>query len=231
MAESIAISIPAFNEAATLESLVQDAQNVLKKYTDDYEILLINDGSKDRTGEIADRLAKQDPRIRVIHHPQNLGFGLTLQKIFSEPKKDWVFFIPGDGQIPAQELDRLWPWRAKADFILGHRVDRQDPWQRKVTAAIYNLLISWVMKRRIYDVDSVVLYRRSLLDKFSLESRSVFLHAEFCLKAAAQGAKVVEVPIEHRPRLGGQAAGNRLDVILLTFKELFRYAFSRKSSQ
>ncbi len=229
MSESITISIPAYNEEATLDKLVRQSREVLKSLTEDYEILLINDGSRDRTGTIADTLAKEDSRIRVIHHPVNWGFGRTLQEVFTKPSKEWVFFIPGDGQIPPEELRTLWPHRGQADFILGWRVDRQDPWMRRFTAGVYNLLISVVLGRRVHDVDSVALYRKSILRDILLTAQSVFLHAELCLKVCRKGARMKEVPIAHRSRQGGQAAGNKPGVIWQTCRELLSYVLSPKN--
>lgn len=220
---SLAISIPAYNEAATLEPLVRESLSVLERHTSDSEVLIVDDGSTDPTGAIADRLAREDPRVRVIHHAKNMGFGATLREVMTLPQKEWVFFIPGDGQISPQELDRLWPWREKADFILGWRTHRQDPMSRRFAAAVYNLLISAVLGRRIHDVDSVVLFRRSIAQRLTLSATSVFLHAEFCLKAVQQGARLVEVPIEHRARTAGQPKGNRPAVVWATFRELVSY--------
>lgn len=228
MGESISISIPAFNEEGTIEELVRESLKVLAAVAQDHEVLVIDDGSRDRTGEIIERLTREIPRVRVIHHERNLGFGLTLQEVFGSPRTDWVFFIPGDGQIPPGELLKLWPHRGEADFILGWRVRRQDPWRRRWTAAIYNLMISAALGRRIHDVDSVVLFRRAILERVRLAARSVFLHAEFCLKAAAAGARILEVPIDHHPRRGGEARGNRPSVIWATLRELIAYLLDRR---
>lgn len=229
MAESIAISIPAYNEEATLASVVRQSLAVLGRLANDYEVLIVNDGSVDRTGAIADELARQFPAVRVLHHERNRGFGSTLQHVFAEPQKDWVFFIPGDGQIPPDELETLWQYRGEADFILGWRVNRQDPWRRRVTAWVYNVIISMVLGRRVHDVDSVVLYRREILDAVRLTARSVFLHAEFYLQAAAAGVRMIEIPVSHLPRAGGQARGNRPGVIIETLQELARYLISSHS--
>jgi glycosyltransferase involved in cell wall biosynthesis len=225
MSDSLTISIAAYNEEAALESVLQNAVQVASQLTSDYQILVINDGSHDHTGEIAERIAKTNPHVRIHHHPQNLGFGITWQEAFQLPTSSWVFFIPGDGQIPAEELRKLWPYREKADFILGRRVDRQDPWPRLFSAYVYNLLISLIMKRRIYDVDSVALFRRDRLGPQPLTSRSVFIHAELCMNAVRSGARLLEVPIGHRARIGGVARGNKPGVIANTIREALRYAW------
>ncbi len=224
---SLSISIAAYNEEGTLEALALDSLAVLAKHADDYELVIIDDGSVDRTGPIADQLARDNKHIRVFHHPKNLGFGVTLKEAFTLPTKAWVFFLPGDGQIPPKELEKLLPWRDRADFILGWRVNRQDPWRRKMTAGIYNLFISALLGKRIHDVDSVPLFKRALADRFELQSKSVFLHAELCLQSIRAGARMVEVPIGHKPRLSGEARGNRPGVIIDTFREMLAYTFSK----
>lgn len=223
---SVSISIPAFNEEAALPAVLADARDTLQRLSDDWEIVVINDGSRDSTGKIADAFAKNESRVRVVHHAVNMGFGQTIKEAFTLPSKEWVFFIPGDGQIPASQLEPLLAWSDRADFILGWRVDRQDATSRKINAGVYNLLVSCVLRRRIHDVDSVVLFRRDVTKRFSLDSRSVFIHAEFLMKSAHSGARWVEVPILHRPRQGGQALGSNFRVIWRTISELVSFAMS-----
>jgi glycosyltransferase involved in cell wall biosynthesis len=223
MPPSLAIGIPAYNEEATLEKLAQDSLAVLRQLSSDYEVVIIDDGSTDATGRIADRLAEEDPHVRVVHHSRNLGFGETLREVWSTPWTDWVFFIPGDGQIPPTEINKLWRYHEQADFILGWRTQRQDPWRRRMVARTYNVLISLWASRWIHDVDSVVLFRRALLEGLSLRASSVFIHAEFLLEALRQGAVLKEIPIEHRPRAAGEARGNRPGVIWATFREAMHY--------
>ena len=224
---SITISIPAFNEQESLEAVVRDSLSTLQRLTPDYEVLIIDDGSRDQTGELADRLAKENPYVRVLHHPKNMGFGVTLRDVFLQPRKEWVFFIPGDGQIAPQELDKLWPYHQTADVILGWRVERHDTLFRRVAAALYNRFISVVLRRRIHDVDSVVLFRRVILDGCTLSSNSAFIHAEFHLETARRGASMKEVPIDHRPRLQGQAKGFSWMLTWRTFVDFAGY-FSRR---
>lgn len=221
---SISISIPAYNEEAALPALLRATQHVLEDTTPDWEILIINDGSKDRTGAIADEFARGDSRVRVVHHAENKGFGTTLKEVYTLPSKEWVFFIPGDGQIEPNQLAPLLAKRHEADVVIGWRVDRQDAPSRKLNAAVYNTLVSLVLGRRIHDVDSVVFFRQDIAHRFQLRSQSVFLHAEFLMKAARSGARWMEVPIRHRPRQGGQALGCKPKVIWQTFSELVRFA-------
>lgn len=228
---SLAISIPAYNEEAALPGVLQASQEVLSSLTDDWEIVIINDGSRDATGAVADRFARENSRIKVFHHPQNQGFGPTLREVFTRPTKEWIFFIPGDGQIHPSQLKTLWAGTSRAEFILGWRVDRQDPINRRINAGVYNLLVSSMLGRRIHDVDSVALFQRDVAQRITLESQSVFIHAEFLMKSVQAGARWLELPIEHRPRQGGKALGSNLSVIFKTFGELMRFALSSKDNK
>ncbi len=223
MTASISISIPAYNEETTIASVVSESLRVLERYTDDFEVVVINDGSIDRTGLIVEELAQKDPHIRVFHHDRNLGFGQTIKEVWSYPQKEWVFFIPGDGQVPASELATLWPWHDRADFILGWRKKRCDSWPRRIMALQYNALIRMVTSSRVHDIDSVALIRRALLRQMEFQSTSAFIHAECYLKACRLGARMAEVPVKHVARCAGQAHGASFTSIAKTLFEVIRY--------
>lgn len=225
---SLAISIPAYNEEQTLDSVVRAGLAILQRHTTNFEIVIIDDGSTDGTGSIADGLAQEIPQVRVVHHPQNMGFGPTLRDVFALPEKDWVFFIPADGQIPPKELEKMLPFCENTDLIVGWRARRRDPFFRRLAASLYNGLISVMLRRRIHDVDSVVLFRRAITKGWELKSRSAFIHAEFCLEAARRGASLMEVPIDHRHRAAGRAKGIGIKLIFETFSELVGYIFRRR---
>lgn len=225
--KSLAISIPAFNEAEALPGVIEEARRTLDELGIEGEILVIDDGSTDATGRIAADWAARDPRVKVLRHEKNLGFGTTIKEVYTVPSKQWVFCVPGDGQIPVAEVKRLLPYVDDSPFILGWRKRRADPWPRKVQAGVYNALISLVMGQRVHDVDSVALARKDLVEKVSLNSRSVFLHAELALKIRQTGADILEIPIEHRERRGGNARGARPGTIALTIWELIRYVATR----
>ncbi len=220
---SLSISIPAFNERETLSGVVQESIEAAERMCGDFEILVIDDGSTDGTSAIADGLARQDSRIRVIHHRQNQGFGETLKEVYVLPRKEWIFFVPGDGQIAPKELVKLAPAAVDHDLILGRRIHRRDSWMRSAQAGVYNALVSLVLGRRIRDVDSVFLLRRRALGDIEIKGRSVFIHAEVCFKIARQGGKIVEIEIEHRPRHRGVASGSSARVVAKTIWDFFKY--------
>ena len=225
---SLSISIPAYNEAATISQVLQEAVQTLDELNMEGEVFLIDDGSADATFAIAQDWTDRDSRIRILRHEKNLGFGTTLREIFQKPTKEWIFFAPGDGQVSACEVKRLIPYAEKSPFILGWRRQRADPLSRRLQAWVYNLLISAVMGRRVHDVDSVVLVKRSLAQTISLSAQSVFLHAELALRAFRTGAKIFEVPIQHRPRRGGRPQGAKVSTIFRTIADLSRYVLEKR---
>jgi hypothetical protein len=164
----------------------------------------------------------------VLEHDRNYGFGRTIREVYTLPESEWIFFIPGDGQIPPSELLKLYPHRDRYSFILGHRKHRNDPLSRKFTSFCYNTFVSLLAGRRIRDVNSVGLLKRAALEDANLISTSAFVHAEILLAALRGDAAVAEIEIEHRPRTHGKASGNKWRVILPTARDLLRY-FVRQS--
>ncbi|MFH2069942.1 MAG: glycosyltransferase family 2 protein [Elusimicrobiota bacterium] len=224
--KSISISIPAYNEEGAIARVVGDSFKVLSALTDDYEVVVIDDGSTDSTAKILRELSAHHPGLRIYRHDKNMGIGPTLKDVVSYPTKEWVFFIPGDGQIPAAEIHKLLPWTANYDYIIGRRIARKDNAVRRMNAWIYNMVISFMGLKRVFDVDSVVLFRREILKNIRFKSRGAFIHAEIFLSVLKGGGKTVEVSIEHLPRTGGGATGNKIAVVLKAAADIILYLLS-----
>lgn len=222
----IAISIPAYNDAETLPDLVEESFAVLSDISDSHCVFIINDGSADETSAVLKELAHKYPRLRYTEHERNLGFGATIKEVFTLPESEWVYFIPGDGQISPKELFKLYPASKKYPFILGHRVRRNDPLGRKFNSFGYNSLISLMAGQRIHDVNSVALLKREILKDVRFVSRGAFIHAEIALNVLKKGFGMTEIPIDHKPRTHGSASGNKLRVMIATVRDLLRYLFS-----
>lgn len=225
---TLTISIPAYNDGETIEAVVKEAIDAAQHVTDRFEILVINDGSRDDTADRVKQLQQSIPNVRYHEHPVNLGFGPTIREAYTLPQTEWVYFIPGDNQCPAEEVISLFRAANDADFILGYRVTRNDTWQRRIVSRFYNMMISIVAFRRIHDTNAAGLLRRASLDASRLHSQTAFIHAEILLEVLRQGGRVVEVPASHRPREHGTPSGNKWRVILGTFKELWLYAVDRR---
>lgn len=219
----LTVSIAAYNDAVTLETLIRDSVSVAGEFGDNFEVLVIDDGSRDETPALLARLAAEMSCLRVVRHPQNLGFGPTIFEAYASPESNWVLYLPGDAQIPPSQLRHLCTITDRCHFVLGHRRLRQDPWRRRLASRIYNGLISILARRRIRDTNSVALVQPSLLRNLEIGKQSAFVHAELLLEALRQGAEVGEVEIEHRPRQVGEASGNKVGVVARTVRDALLY--------
>jgi glycosyltransferase involved in cell wall biosynthesis len=220
---SLSIFFPCFNEEPNVERVALGALAVARRISDDYEIIIVNDGSSDRTGEIADRLARQYPEIRVVHHEKNKGYGAALQSGFKSARKELVFYTDGDGQFNIEEISKLLPLIEEYDIVSGYRINRRDPMIRKVNAFLWGALVNLLFKFKISDVDSAFkLYRREIFDQITMESQGALIDTEVLAKARAKGFTITEVGVSHYPRQAGEQTGAKLTVIIKAFKELFK---------
>jgi len=224
----LSIFFPAYNEEKNFERTVSSVLEFLKgqvgKQVGKFEILIIDDGSQDRTGEIAGRLAENLPSVvRVIHHLENRGYGTALKSGFYNSKFDWVFFTDSDGQFNIRELKKFLDVREDADLVIGYRVRRADPLVRVINAKLYGFLIGVLFGLSVRDVNCAFkLIKREVIRKIpKLRSEGALINAELLIQAKRYGFKIKEVGVSHYPRLYGKQTGANLSVILKMFKELF----------
>src|SRR3989339_865987 len=149
---SLSVFFPCYNEEENVHKTADKALGVLEKLGIDYEVIIVNDGSSDRTAQIADQLAAQNPRIRVVHHPVNRGYGAALQSGFRAAKKDFVFYTDGDGQFDFAELPPLLPLMEKFDIVSCYRLDRKDNFIRKLNGWCWTKLVSFLFGLRLRDI-------------------------------------------------------------------------------
>jgi len=209
---------PAHNEEANLEALVEEALAALPALADRFEIIAIDDGSKDRTAEIAERLAAANPGVvRVVHHATNLGYGAALRSGFGAAGFGLVAFTDGDRQFHVADLGRLTSRLAGPDHpdaVVGFRIRRADPAIRTVYARVYRLANRILFGLRVRDVDCACkVFRRDALAGVHVESGGAFFSAELLIKLGAAGRRVVEVGVDHYPRTAGSQTGAKLAVI------------------
>lgn len=220
---SISVFFPCYNEEANVENTTHAAVKALERIADDYEIIIVDDGSKDRTGEIADRLAAEIPHVRTVHNRPNLGYGGALQAGFRAAKKPWVFYTDGDGQFDFEEIGKLLPLLADYHIISGYRIDRKDPLIRKFNAWGWTVLSNLVLGLRLRDVDCAFkIYPRRLFDEIEMKSMGALIDAEILAKAVRLGYRIGQIGVSHRPRIAGSQSGANLKVILRAFRELFK---------
>jgi glycosyltransferase involved in cell wall biosynthesis len=217
---SVSLVIPTYNDESTVGKLIDDAEKLLQEFCPDYEIVLVNDGSKDKTWEVLQQAAQRNSHIRLINHPINQGYGPTIKELYYAAQKNYVFSLPGDYQYAPKELVKMADGLAKYDFVIGLRVKRNDPWRRKLQSAIYNFMLRVLYGIKHKDVNSIKLFKREILNHIQLQSPTAFVDAELCIRAEKAGFHIVEIPIEHLPRLSQGASGGKLSVIAQTFGDL-----------
>lgn len=221
---SISAVLPAYNEEMVIADTARSVASALSDITDDYEVVVVNDGSRDRTRQVVETLSAENPRIRCVSHPANRGYGAALWTGFTSATKDLVFLTDGDKQFDAREVAGFVPRIAEgADLVIGYRDPRRDPFMRLVNAWGWNLLVKFLFGYVARDVDCAFkLFRRSILDRVRVESTGATFSAEFLIKARRFGYRIVEMRATHYPRTAGKATGARLSVILRAFRELVR---------
>lgn len=228
----ISVVLPAYNEEANIAAAVREAVAVVGRLADDYEVIVVDDGSRDRTAEIVQALAAENPRVRLVRHPTNRGYGGALASGFAAARLDLVFFTDSDRQFVMAELERLLAALDGADLVIGYRAPRRDPFIRRLNGFGWNLLINTLFGYTARDVDCAFkLFRRSVLERVVVESRGATFSAEFLVRARGLGYRIREVPVTHRPRQAGRATGARLDVILRAFRELLRFWWRYRREQ
>ncbi len=219
---SLSVFFPCYNEEANVENTTRAALRAVQRIADDYEIIIVDDGSRDRTGEIADRLAAELPNVRAVHNRPNLGYGGALQRGFRAATKPWVFYTDGDGQFDFDEIERLLPLLDRFDIVSAYRLDRQDAFMRKVNAFGWTLLVNIVFNLWLRDIDCAFkLYPRALFDEIEMKSMGALIDAEILTRAKRRGYTIGQIGVHHYPRTAGASTGANLGVIARAFKELF----------
>jgi glycosyltransferase involved in cell wall biosynthesis len=220
---SISVFFPCYNEQDNVERVVSRAIEALVAMGADFEIIIVNDGSADKTGQAADSIAEADKRVRVVNHPQNRGYGAAVQSGIRNAKKELVFFTDGDGQFDIGEIQLLLPFIEQNDVVCGYRLDRKDPFMRKLNGWLWTKLVCMLFGMRIRDIDCAFkLFRREVFDGMKLSSAGALISAEILARATRRGLRIAEVGVHHYPRTAGKQTGANPKVILRAFKELFK---------
>lgn len=219
---SLSAFMPCYNEEGNVERTTLALLAACRKVSDDFEVIIVNDGSADRTGEIAERLAREHPQVRAVHNRPNRGYGGALQRGFAEARKEWVFYTDGDGQFDPQEIAELLPALASCDIVSAYRADRKESAIRKLNALAWTTLVNLLFGMNLRDIDCAFkLYPRRLFDQISPQSEGALIDAEVLAKAKLKGYRIGQVPVHHYPRQIGEQTGANLRVIARAFWELF----------
>ncbi len=221
----LSVFFPAYNDAGTIASLVITSVKVAATLTDDYEVIVINDGSKDDTARILDELARIYPdHVRVVHHPKNRGYGGALRSGFATASKELVFYTDGDAQYDPTEMTLLWEqMRDDVDWVNGWKISRSDPMHRIVIGRLYHHYVKTLFGLKVRDVDcDFRLMRRRIFDVVRLEKDSGVICLEMMKKFQDAGFRVAEQPVHHYHRAHGQSQFFNFPRVLRTLLDVHK---------
>ncbi len=220
---SISVFFPCYNEEANIRRTVERTLDVLAGLAADFEVIIVDDGSSDATGKIADQIARGNEKVKVVHHATNLGYGSALRSGFAAAVKELVFYTDGDGQFDIGELPSLLPLIRQCDIVACYRLNRQDRLIRKINGWCWTKLVCLLFGMKICDIDCAFkLYRREIFDNITMVSTGALISAEILARALRKGYTVTQRPVHHYPRTAGVQTGAKPRVILRAFKELLK---------
>lgn len=221
---SLSVVLPAYNESENIENTVAHAVSYLKKTFRDYEVIVVNDGSVDDTPEIVEKLSASNPKIVLVNHPKNLGYGSALRSGFERASLDYLFLMDSDGQFDIRDIDRFIPFLEGYDLVVGYREKRADPFIRSLNARLYHLFIRLLFGLKLRDIDCAFkMFPRSVYTAVRpIESGGALFSAEFLVRLQQKGFSIREIPVNHYPRRFGRQTGSNLKVIIRMFKECWK---------
>lgn len=224
MIKSLSVFFPAFNEEKNLEKTVLRAIAFLKKLNIIWEILIINDGSTDGTRQTADRLAQKYLEVKAFHQ-QNGGYGMAIRVGLRKVKHEWIVYTDADGQFDFSEIAKFFSVCDRADAIWGYRLKRRDPFYRSLFSYFWAISVRLLTGVRLKDINcGFKMFRKSAIKKIEplKSTRGAMINPELALKLNQTGFKILEVGVNHYPRLFGQPTGASLKVIIQSYLELLR---------
>jgi glycosyltransferase involved in cell wall biosynthesis len=218
----LSVFLPSHNEEGNVERVVAGYLAELPRVAADYEVIVVDDGSRDRTGEIADRLAAADAHVKVVHHPVNRGYGGAVISGIRAATLPYVLLCDGDGQFDPADVERMIPFVPEYDVVAGRRAHRADGLIRRLNGKAWTTLVRLLLSITISDIDcGFKLFKREKLHGMELRAHGAMISTELMARLAGRGAKVKEVDVAHLPRLAGEQSGANLKVVARAFKELF----------
>lgn len=221
MRDTISVIFPAYNEEASIVSTVSKARDFLKEAFKDFEIIIVNDGSCDRTGSLSREIAERFTKIKVIEHQENLGYAVSINDGLRLAEFELVFFSDSDGQFDTSEIRKLLEFIDEYDIVIGYRKTRRDPIVRKISSFFYNLIIRTFFKLDFKDFNCAFkLFKKNAINRIELKTKGYLVNVELIAKAKELGMRIKEVPITHYPRSAGHSKFGIKD-ILIGARELY----------
>lgn len=218
---ALSLVFPVFDEEHNLGALLDQALDLAPRLASDFEVIVVDDGSRDGSARIAEERRLLEPRVRLIRHPSNRGYGAALRTGLREARGELVFFSDADLQFDLEELATLLAHTRDFDIVAGRREPRRDPWGRRALAAVWGALVRRLFDVRVRDIDCAFkVFRRHVLEAIPIASVGAFVNTEILVRATQAGFRIHQVPVSHRRRRFGRQTGARPRVILRALVEL-----------
>lgn len=219
----ISLFFPVYRDEATVERVTRKAVAILNELASEYEVIIVDDGSPDHAGEVADELARTIPRVQVVHHGRNMGYGEALRSGFKAARYEWICFTDGDDEYEVDDLRRLIRLREYYDLIITFRYAKRYSGVRIFISFVYNKILRLLFQTRYRDIScGLRMIRKVVADELDLRSTSPFIGAEIAIKTTVKGFRVGEVGVQTFPREFGRGSSTTLPNILATVRDMFR---------
>jgi len=227
--KSLSVFLPVYNEEKTIDSVISGMIDVIEPLAEDYEILLINDGSTDRSKDAILRWMQKKDRIRLINHETNLGYGAALKDGFTNANRDLIFYTDADMPVDLHDIKKILPLMEQYDLVIGYRINREDTPRRFIYSKIYNFLIRVLLGVKVRDANfSFKCVRKEVIKKCNLSAMSVFIDGELLAEAVRNNFTIKEIPIVYKPRKHGISNFDNMKVAMATGKELIYYWINKR---
>jgi glycosyltransferase involved in cell wall biosynthesis len=223
---SVSFFCPAYHDERNLPILIPRVSQFLSEIANTFEIIIVEDGSPDKTGEVANKMAKEFPNVRVIHHAKNMGYGVALRDGYAAAKYEYVMYTDGDNQYDVREFLPYLTLLETADVLSGYVTKKAVSFRRKIQSEVWNAVVCFLFFIRCRDINCAMkIYKRRVLENISIKSSSCFIDAEMIIKAKKAGFKVAQFPVTHFSRTEGLASGSKMNVVVPTIVEMIKYRF------
>lgn len=221
--DNLSLIVPAFNEESNIAVLIEKSLQVLPKYFSQFEIIVVDDGSKDKTAEVVEQWSRRNSTVKLIRHSVNMGVGSVLHTALSAAKYEWIFQIPGDNQFDINEIEKFVPEIPDSDVVQGWRVNLQQSFYRNTVTQVYRTLLRILFGLNLKDHSWVKMFRREVMISCPITTEGFFGEIEILIRAKRKGFRFAEVGVHTQKRLYGESSAKSFARVLRTFIELVRF--------